>query len=209
MLLALLNNLKIADQEVRQGFWKRETNRGREIKGKTVAIIGYGNMGTDFARRLKGFDVRVIAYDKYKMGFGNDEVEEVKMEEVFKEADILSLHVPLSEETHYLVDNEYINNFKKSIYLINTSRGKVVKTSDLLKALQQNIVEGAVLDVLEYEGTTFENLDNEQLPETFKQLASSEKVLLSPHIAGWTLDSHLKLAELLITKIKNIIVTNY
>ncbi|MHC1707779.1 MAG: NAD(P)-dependent oxidoreductase [Bacteroidales bacterium] len=204
MLLALFNKLKRVDTEVRSGIWKRESNRGVEIKGKTTAIIGFGNMGSAFAQRLKGFETRIIAYDKYKSGFGNDFVEEVSMDEVFKEADILSLHVPLSRETQYLVNNEYFKLFHKNIYLINTSRGSVVNTSDLVTALQCGKVKGALLDVLEYEGLSFESLSLNGLAEDFKYLSQSENVLFSPHIAGWTVESHKKLAEVIVEKIRKI-----
>lgn len=209
MLLALLNRLKIVDQEVRQGVWQRERNRGTEICGKTVAIIGYGNMGSAFARRLRGFDARIIAYDKYVTGFGDEYVEEVSMEEVFREADFLSLHVPLTAETEYLVNTAYLERFSKDIYLINTARGKVVKTSDLVQALQRGKIQGALLDVIEYEGLSFESMESENLPDEFRYLAQSDKVLLSPHIAGWTLESHRKLAEVLLSKIKETLTDNY
>jgi D-3-phosphoglycerate dehydrogenase len=201
MLLALTNNLLIADREVRRGLWKREENRGTEIGGKTIGIIGYGNMGTAFAKRLTGFGVNVIAYDKYKTGFGNDSVEEVTMDELFRRADIVSLHLPLTEETGNLVNDEWLSAFSKKIILINTSRGRIVNTAALVKALKNNTVTGACLDVLEYESSSFENLYNKNLPSGFDFLIKSDKVVLSPHIAGWTHESNRKLAEVIATKI--------
>lgn len=201
MLLALMNRLLIADREVRMGVWKREENRGTEIKGKTVAIIGYGNMGSAFAQRLGGFGCRVIAFDKYKQGFGNAEVQEATMDQVFAEADIVSLHVPLTEETRYLADSSFFHKFSKPIVLINTSRGPVVNTLDLVMALKTGHVTGAALDVIEYEESSFETLRKEQLPEPFQTLISSDQVILSPHIAGWTHESKIRLAEVLVRKI--------
>jgi D-3-phosphoglycerate dehydrogenase / 2-oxoglutarate reductase len=200
MLLALMNRLLIADREVRQGIWRREENRGAEIKGKTVAIIGYGNMGSAFAQRLRGFECRIIAYDKYKTGFSNDWVEEVPMEEVIAEADILSLHVPLNEETRYLACAEYFSRFKKPFILINTSRGSVVNTRDLMTALQAGKITGAALDVIEYEESSFEAINTSQSPEPFEYLKHSDRAILSPHIAGWTHESKIKLAEVLVEK---------
>jgi len=201
MLLALTNNLLIADREVRRGLWKREENRGTEIGGKTIGIIGYGNMGTAFAKRLTGFGVNVIAYDKYKTGFGNNRVEEVTMDDLFRRADIVSLHLPLTEETGNLVNDEWLSAFSKKIILINTSRGRIVNTAALVKALKNNTVTGACLDVLEYESSSFENLYNKNLPSGFDFLIKSDKVVLSPHIAGWTHESNRKLAEVIATKI--------
>lgn len=201
MLLALMNNLLIADDEVRRGIWLREANRGSEIKGKTVGIIGHGNMGSAFAQRLQGFDCRVIAYDKYKTGFGNEKVEEVDYDTIFRETDILSLHVPLTEETRMLVNSDYLSRFKKPIWLINTARGPVVDTAALLSAIDNGQVKGAALDVLEFEKFSFEKLDFDQLPEIFKKLVQSNKVILSPHIAGWSHESKYKLGKVLVDKI--------
>ncbi|HRY31876.1 MAG TPA: NAD(P)-dependent oxidoreductase [Bacteroidales bacterium] len=204
MLLCLLNHLIRADREIRLGLWKRETNRGVELKGKTLAIIGYGNMGSAFASRLRGFDMEILAYDKYKQGFGDACVKETNMEEIFARADFLSLNVPLTEETAYLVDARYLENFKKNIILINTSRGKVVDTAALAAGLQSGKVLGAALDVIEYEGLSFENLDETLLPDAFRTLCQSDKIILSPHIAGWTLESHRKLALVLLEKIRQL-----
>ena len=201
MLLALQNRLLIVDKEVRKGIWLREENRGTEIHGKTIAIIGFGNMGSAFAQRLKGFDVNVIAYDKYKQKYTPDGVEECSMEEVFKRADVVSLHIPLSKETHYLVDETWINSFKKPITLLNTSRGKIVKTQDLLDRLKKGKIIQAGLDVLEYESSSFEQFVLEDKNPILKELLQSQKLILSPHIAGWTHESNRKLANVIVEKI--------
>ncbi len=202
MLLTLFNNILKADLEVRSGKWIREGNRGLEIKGKTVGIIGYGNMGSAFTQRLKGFEANVIAYDKYKFNYSNEFVTEKTLENLFEQTDILSLHVPLTEETRYMVNDEFINQFKKNIYIINTARGKVLKTEDIVKNLKSGKVLGAALDVLEYEQTSFENLhSDEKLPDAFQYLIKSNKVVLTPHIAGWTHESSIKLSEILADKI--------
>lgn len=203
MILSLMNNLHVADKQVRSGKWIREGNRGQEIKGKTIGIIGYGNMGSSVARKLKGFGINVIAYDKYKFDYSDEFVKECSLDEVFEKSDIVSLHVPLSEETHYMANDKFLNKFKKKIFFVNTSRGKVVKTDDLVENIQSGKILGAALDVLEYEGISFENLDKEKLPDAFLYLINSEKVILSPHIAGWTIESKHKLAEVLVDKIKS------
>jgi len=202
MLLMLLNNLKRADAEVRQGKWLREANRGHEIMGKTVGIIGYGNMGSTFAKKLRGFDCRVIAYDKYKTGFSQPGIEEVTLAELFATTDILSIHVHLTDETRHLVDAHFLDQFTKPIYFINTARGAVVKTTDLVDQLEQGKVIGACLDVLEYESTSFEALSKEGLPEAFQYLVQSDRVVLAPHIAGWTHESNRKMAAYLADKIR-------
>lgn len=202
MLLTLFNNIIRADFEVRNGKWFREENRGIEIKGKTIGIIGYGNMGSAFAQRLKGFEANVIAYDKYKFNYSNESVKETNLENIFEHTDILSLHIPLTEETQFMVNDNFINRFKKNIYIINTARGKVLKTDDLVKNIQSGKVLGCALDVLEYEQVSFENLHSENdLPEPFQYLINSNKVVLTPHIAGWTYESNIKLSEFLADKI--------
>jgi len=203
MLLSLFNHLKRADQQVRQGIWDREGNRGLEIMGKTIAIIGYGNMGSAFARRLQGFDCHVIAYDKYKKDFSFPGVKEVSMEEVYDQADVLSLHVPLTMETTHFVDKTYLDRFRKSIYLINTARGKNINTADLVEALKQGKVVAAALDVLEYEDISFESLSQALLspPPALQYLLTADNVLLSPHIAGFSAESKVKLAKVLAEKI--------
>lgn len=201
MLLALFNKMIRADAEVREGIWKREANRGIELEGKTVGIIGYGNTGGAFAKKLSGFDCNVLAYDKYKENFSDAYAEEVSMEDIFLQADVLSLHVPLTAETEYLVDKDYLAHFSKNIWVVNTARGPVINTKDLVDALQSGKVQGAALDVLEYESLSFESLAGSELPGPYQALANSEKVILSPHIAGWTLASKVKLAEVIVSKV--------
>ena len=204
MLLSLFNNLCRSNKEIREAKWIREGNRGVELMGKTVGIIGYGNMGSAFAARLSGFGVQVIAYDKYKKGFDSDSIKEVSLERIFEETDVLSLHTPLTEETQYLVNDAFINKFRKNIYIVNTARGKSLNTADLVKNIQSGKVLGACLDVLEYEVTSFENLDTATLPQAFQYLIQSDKVMLSSHIAGWTYESNEKIARILAEKILNI-----
>ena len=201
MLLSLFNNLCKANKEVREGKWIREGNRGIELMGKTVGIIGYGNMGSAFAERLKGFGVKVLVYDKYKSNFGTDFIIETTLNQIFEEADVISLHTPLTDETQYLVDDGFINKFKKNIYIINTARGKCLNTADLVKNIESGKILGACLDVLEYEVVSFENLDAANLPEPFQYLIKSNKVMLSSHIAGWTIESNEKIARVLAQKI--------
>jgi D-3-phosphoglycerate dehydrogenase / 2-oxoglutarate reductase len=202
MLLMLLNNMRKADREVREGVWIREGNRGTEIHGKTIGIIGYGNMGSAFAQRLSGFGATVLAYDKYKSNYSDQYVTETDMQTIFEKTDILSLHVPLTEETTWMADDQYINSFKKPFYLINTARGKVLKTADLARNLKTGKVRGAALDVLEHEKLSFEEIDKDSLPEDFKYLIQSDKVVLSPHIAGWTHESNYKMAKVIAEKIR-------
>lgn len=201
MLLALFNKLCLANTEVKNGIWRREENRGFEIKGKTIGIIGYGNMGSAFAQKLKGFEAKIIAYDKYKSGFGNEHISEVQLEYIYIESDVLSVHVPLTIETEFMVNYDFIEKFKKPIYIINTARGKVVKTSDLVKQIKRGKVIGAALDVLEYEKSSFENIHQSKGDKDFQFLTASNRVILSPHIAGWTHESNIKLATVLTDKI--------
>lgn len=201
MLLMLMNNLRRADNEVRNSIWKREANRGFELTGKTVGIIGYGNMGSAFAQKLSGFGCRLIAYDKYKTGYGSAIVEEQTMHTLFEECDVVSLHVPLTEETTYLANENFFDSFRKPVWFINTSRGMVCKTSALITALEAGLVLGAALDVHEWEDFSFENFFKQELPPEFTWLTQSDKVVLSPHIAGWTHESNVKHAEVLFSKI--------
>lgn len=202
MLLALLNHILRADRQVRQGIWKREENRGMEIRGKTIGIIGYGNMGSAFAQRLRGFEANVIAFDKYKTDYSDENVRETVMQELFDTTDILSLHVPLTEETFHLVNDAFFQQFRKPLFLINTSRGAVINTTDLVSNIKTGKVMGAALDVLEYEDTSFEMIAR-NLPEDFQYLVQAENVILTPHIAGWTVESNVKLARILVDKILN------
>jgi len=196
MLLSLFNNLNRADQEIRNGVWEREGNRGIELAGKTVAIIGYGNNGSAFGEVLKGFNVEILSYDKYLKNYSYKST----MESIYKEADIVSLHIPLTQETTYLVDDNFINSFEKDIYLINTARGKCTNTKDLVAALENGKIKGACLDVLEYEKTSFENLSQEGFSNDMQYLMNSKNTILSPHIAGWTTESNVKIAEVLLNK---------
>ena len=201
MILSLFNHLKRSDTEVRDGQWNREKNRGLELKGKTIGILGYGYMGEAMSKRLQGFGVKVIAYDKYKSNYSNEFVEEVSLETLFQETDILSIHLPLTEETTFMINESFINLFEKDIYLINTARGKNVETQALVSALKNGKVKGACLDVLEYEKLSFEGLKADELPQAFQYLRQAENVVLTPHVAGWTQESYIKLSEVLAEKI--------
>jgi len=200
MLLSLFNHLKKADLEVRKGIWDREGNRGLELAGKTVGIIGFGHMGSAFAKKLSGFDCRILAYDKYKKEYAPSYVEETAFELLKAESDIISIHLPLSAETDRYVDADFIRSCKKPFFLINTARGRHVVISDLLKGLDQGRVQGACLDVLEFEKKSFD-LGSDEMPDDFKRLAKSQKVILSPHVAGWTKESYLKLSSFLAEKV--------
>ena len=197
MLLSLFNNLNKADLGVRNQIWEREANRGVELAGRTIGIIGFGNNGSAFAKALKGFDVSILAYDKYL----NNYTHQSDMENIYKKADIVSLHIPLTEETTYLVDDNFINSFEKDFYLINTARGKCVNTISLVKGLNNGKIKGACLDVFECEKTSFENLSKDGLTTEIQYLIDSEKTILSPHIAGWTQESNIKIAKILLGKI--------
>lgn len=201
MLLSLFRNLNRADEEVRNSIWKREENRGIELDGKTIGLIGFGNTGKSFAKKLRGFDVEILAHDKYLNNYGNDYVKEATLEEIQEKADIISLHVPLTLETTHFFSSDFFAKCSKAIYLINTSRGKCLKTDDMVKALKSGKVLGACLDVLEYESISFENIAGE-MPEAFEYLRKSQKVILSPHIAGWTQESYFKLSSVLADKIE-------
>jgi D-3-phosphoglycerate dehydrogenase len=192
LLLALMNNFNTADEQIRTGSWQREPNRGYELKGRTVGIIGYGFMGRSFAKKLSGFEVNVIAYDKYKTGFSDKYAREVSMEEIVKQSDVLSLHVPLTSETSGLVSEEYLFHFKKPIFFINTSRGKTAQVRAVLNAIKQGKILGAGLDVLEVE--RFPSLAEQ---EWFDELKQSGKVVLTPHVAGWTFESYSKISEVM------------
>ena len=201
MLLALFNKLVSADAEVRKGNWNREAHRGIELDGKTVGIIGFGNNGSAFAKKLRGFDVNLLAYDKYKRGFGNQFIKETSLEEIFKKADVVSFHIPQNDETIFMANDAFFSQFKKSIYLINLSRGKIVQTSALVEALKNGKILGACLDVLEYEKSSFESFFDQEIPSDFKYILESEKTILSPHVGGWTYESYFKLSDVLADKI--------
>lgn len=201
MLLMLMNRLKKADAEVREGIWLRAENRGHEIMGKTVGVIGYGNTGSKFAKKLSGFECEILVYDKYKNGINDPHVKQVEMEEIFEKADILSLHIPLTDETTYLVNEQFLNQFHKPIYLINTSRGKNLQTAHLVKALENKRLLGACLDVLEYESASFEDMNANEIPAPMQYLIKADNVILTPHIGGWTHESNYKMSYYLAEKI--------
>lgn len=201
MLLSLFNHLNRADQQVRNGLWLREENRGLELEGKTVGIIGHGNMGKSFSKKLSGFDCKVICYD-IKAGVGNEHATQVSLEEFQQRCDIVSLHTPQTPETMGMVNAAFIAAFNKPFFLINTARGKSVITGDLVKALEANKVKGAALDVLEYEKSSFTSLFNDcEMPAAFAKLLTMDNVLLTPHVAGWTVESKYKLAAVIATQI--------
>lgn len=201
MLLAIMNKLHRADKLVRNGHWIREGNRGYELEGKTIGLIGYGNMGKSFAKKLCGFDVTVLCYDILD-NVGDENAIQVTLQELQQHSDVLSLHIPWTAATDKMVNAAFINSFSKPFWFINTSRGKNVITNDLVEALQSGKILGAGLDVLEYEKLSFENLfiDNDK-PTAFEYLLQAENVLLTPHIAGWTYESHEKLAQVIVDKI--------
>jgi D-3-phosphoglycerate dehydrogenase len=202
VLLSLFNKLNKADKEIRAGKWLREENRGLELDGKTVGLIGYGNMGKSFAKKLKGFDVDVLCYD-IKSNVGDENCKQVSLEELQQRSDVLSLHTPQTTLTRNMINKAFINRFKKSFWLLNTARGTSVVTKDLVAALKSGKILGAGLDVLEYEKSSFENLfSDNNLPEAFQYLIASENVILSPHVAGWTIESNEKLAQTVVDKIK-------
>ena len=208
MLLSLLNKLNRANELVKNGQWIREGNRGFELDGKTVGIIGYGNMGKSFAKKLRGFDVTVLCYDICK-NVGDANAKQVPLAELQEKSDVLSLHIPWTTATDKMVDAHFINQFKKPFWLLNTSRGNNLVTADLVDALKAKKVLGAGLDVLEYEKLSFENLfENKLKPEALSYLLAAENVLLTPHIAGWTFESHEKLAQTIVDKIGDLYQLN-
>ncbi len=204
MILMLFNKLNWADAEVRHRIWHREENRGIELKGMTVGIIGYGNMGTALAQRLMGFGVKVLAYDKvekkdYEYGLYS---EKAMLNDIFEETDLLSIHVPLTDETRMMVNDDFLSKFKKNIFLVNTSRGEVASTSSILKGLQSGKIRGACLDVLENEKLSMLTPEQE---EVYTQLFQMKNVILTPHIAGWTVESYRKINEVLVEKIREVL----
>lgn len=198
MLLSLMNHFKRANLEIVNNIWKREENRGFELENRTVAIIGYGNMGKSFAKKLKGFDCKVIFYDILP-NIEDENASQVTMNELFEDADVLSLHIPLTKESENLINQEFINNFKKNIWFLNTARGKCVVTKDVINALKNGKIIAAGLDVLEYEKASFENLESEN--EDLNYLKHADNVILTPHIAGWTQESKLKLVKVIANQI--------
>lgn len=199
MLLSLINHLNVADSEVRNHIWEREKNRGSELKGKVMAIIGYGHMGKAFAQRLNGFEMEVIAYDKYISGFGTNHVKEVNLEEIFQRADFVSLHTPLSSETAGMMNSSFFEKFKKPFIVINTARGKSLILEDLIDSLNSKKIIGACLDVLDIESSNFSL--NKAKNQSFEKLKKFNNVVLSPHIAGWSFESKEKMAKVILEKI--------
>lgn len=200
MLLSLMNKMTKANREVKKGKWDREGNRGVELDGKTIGIVGYGNMGKAFAQKLKGFDVEIICYDIIG-GVGDDNARQVGIMEFQQRSDVVSLHVPQTELTTEMVNEEFISAFHKPFWFLNTARGKCVVTKDLVNGLKSEKILGAGLDVLEYEKKSFENMFV-QKPKAFKYLQKAKNVLLTPHVAGWTTESKEKLAQTIVDKIK-------
>lgn len=202
LLLSLLNNLSRADRQVRQGQWIREGNRGVEIRGKTVGILGYGNMGSALARKLRGFEARTIAYDKYKTSYGDACAQEASLEQLWEETDLFSIHIPYMLSNHYFINYDFLERFRKPIFLVNTARGLVLDTAALVAQMEKGKVLGAALDVLEYEETSFEDFRPLEAPAPMQYLLNAPNVVLSPHIAGWSFESKLGHAEVLAEKIK-------
>ncbi|SDI18048.1 D-3-phosphoglycerate dehydrogenase [Flavobacterium omnivorum] len=202
LILSLFNKLNEADSEIRSGHWNRETNRGHELDGKTMGIIGYGNMGKSFAKKLRGFDLEVLCYD-IQDNVGDVNAKQVTLAEFYQKVDVVSLHIPWTPETDKMVDSNFINEFSKSFWIINTSRGKNIVTADLVSAMKSGKILGAGLDVLEYEKLSFETLfTDKNTPEAFQYLLKAKNVILTPHIAGWTFESHERLAQVIVDKIK-------
>ncbi|MBM54991.1 MAG: hydroxyacid dehydrogenase [Euryarchaeota archaeon] len=202
MLLTILHKIKSGDRSVHEMQWLREEHRGEELGAKTVGIIGYGVMGSAFAEKLSGLGCRVIAYDKYKKGFGSTAVEEVSEEDFFLQSEVVSIHVPWTPETKGMVDADWLRRFEKPIILLNTSRGAVVKTGDLLDAIDSGKVRSAGLDVIEYEGRSLEGLElDEGSQTTLNRLLSNDQILITPHVAGWSVESHYRLSSVIADKI--------
>ena len=202
MLLMLQNHLKRADGEVRNGIWKRTENRGHELKGKTIGLIGYGVMAKAFAQRLNGFGVHLIAFDKYKQNYSDTITEEVSLDTLLKKSDVISIHTNYLPENKYIIDAHFIQQVEKPFILINTARGFNVNTEDLVSGLKSGKILGACLDVMEYESTSFESVSQLQNCSELEYLKKSSNVILSPHIAGWTHESYFKLSNILAEKIE-------
>ena len=199
MLLSLLNKLPQGNKEVRSGKWAREANRGEELGGKTIGIIGYGHTGKQFARKLAGFDVKVLCHDIIN-NVGDENAEQVPLRIIYDQADVVSIHLPLNKSTQQYVDHLFIFNMKKSFWLINTSRGNQVVIEDLVNGLKENKVKGACLDVLDTETDAFDLVVAQS--DYWQFLRTSNRIILSPHVAGWTTQSHLRLSEVILSKIK-------
>ena len=201
MLLSLMTNVAKANREVKNRIWNREDNRGYELMGKTVGIVGYGFNGRATAKKLSGFDCKVLAYDKLQNGYGNEYATEATMTQIFEEADVLSLHIPLTEDTKLMIDDAFINQFRKPFFLINISRGEIVNLQSVVNGLENGKVRGACLDVLENEKLNSFTPEQERV---FDYLAKSDRVILTPHIAGWTYESYVKINEVLVKQIREV-----
>lgn len=204
MLLSMMNKIHTANRDVKSGIWDREGNRGTELDGKTVGIIGYGNNGRAFAKKLRGFDITLLAYDKYKTGFGDDFVIEATLEALLRKSDVISFHIPQNEETIYFADQEFFDALGKPIYLLNLSRGKIVETKSLIDSIAKGTTISAGLDVNEFEKKSFEQFFDETQNEALKFLLESDKILLTPHVGGWTSESYYKLSSVLADKILEV-----
>lgn len=201
MLLCLMNNVLKSNLELRKGLWERDANRGFELNGRTVGIIGYGNTGGAFARKLRGFDVEILAYDKYKSGFSNEYVQEATMDQLFARADVVSVHLPLTDETRHLANAAFFGSFRKPVWFINAARGKIVDTADVIMALENGTISGACLDVLENEKlSTYNAMEKEQL----ERLLQLPNVVLTPHIAGYSHEASVKMARIVLEKLNVI-----
>jgi len=198
MLLALFHKITHSMKQLNNLIWEREGNRGIEVEGKTIAIIGYGNTGKAFSQKLKSFNCKTLIYDKYKSRFGNDDVIESNMNEIYDKSDVISFHIPLNQENTNIFNREFIAKMRKPFYILNTSRGRIVNNTDLIWGLKEKKILGAGLDVIENENKTFNSVNIDQ---NFNYLVNCENVILTPHIAGLSKDAHKKLSEILINKI--------
>jgi len=203
LILCLFNKINVSHNQIKKGVWDREKNRGLELMNKTIGIIGYGNTGQSLCEKLKGFNCKIIVYDKYKKNYENDFIKEVSIDEIFNNSDILSIHIPLNNETKNMINKSFLNKFKKPIFVINTSRGQIVNTNDLIDFLKNEKILGACLDVLEYEEMSFDKINS--INDNMIFLQKSDKVLLTPHIAGLTFESKKRIAEILANKILDFI----
>lgn len=204
MLLSMMNKIHTSNRDIKNGIWDREGNRGVELDGKTVGIIGFGNNGKAFAKKLRGFDITLLAYDKYKTGFGDDFVIEATLEAVLRKSDVISFHIPQNEETIHFANQEFFDGLGKAIYLLNLSRGKIVETNSLIESIRKGTTKAAGLDVNEFEKTSFENFFEDSDNESLKFLLESDQILLTPHVGGWTEESYYKLSSVLADKILEV-----
>jgi D-3-phosphoglycerate dehydrogenase len=202
MLLSLFHNIKSSMDQLNKLIWDRRNNRGIELEGKTIGIIGYGHTGTALSEKLKSFNCEILAYDKYKSGYSNSFATESNMETIYNNCDVISLHVPLNNETKYLLNEDFINKMKKPFYLLNTSRGKIVSTEDLIGGLKEKKILGAGLDVIENENLTFSDIN---IDSNVNYLLNCKNVILTPHIAGLSKEASIKLSKVLINKILKIL----